>query len=124
MFELDYLLGTALINSAKMRLLPDLTHTRSPAPFQTSADALNMRTRTTSQSHSLSAGFPYDLRGGYEDVPRCSQRAIPLTGDPQGIPTGTPDHFPAQAEGLGGPCGTRGTPTLYRAIWVMGLARI
>ena len=50
-------------------------------------------------------------------MPRCSQRAIPLTGDPQGIPTNTPDQFPAQAEGLGGPCGTLGTPSLYGAMW-------
>ena len=42
---------------------------------------------------------------------------VPLTGDPQGIPTNTPDQFPAQAEGLGGPCGTRGTPSLYGAMW-------
>ena len=49
-------------------------------------------------------------------MPRCSQRVVPLTGDPQGIPTNTPDQFPAQAEGLGGPCGTRGTPTPYGAI--------
>ena len=82
-----------------------------------------MRTRTTSQSHSLSAGFPYDLRGGYEDVPGCSQRVVSLMGDPQGIPTNTPDQFPAQAEGLGGPCGTRGTPTLYGAIWASNLVQ-
>ena len=50
-------------------------------------------------------------------MPRCSQRVVPLTGDPQGIPTNTPDQFPAQAEGLGGPCGTRGTPSLYGAMW-------
>ena len=49
-------------------------------------------------------------------MPRCSQRVVPLTGDPQGIPTNTPDQFPAQDEGLGGPCGTRGTPTPYGAI--------
>ena len=49
-------------------------------------------------------------------MPRCSQRVVPLTGDPQGILTNTPDQFPAQAEGLGGPCGTRGTPTPYGAI--------
>ena len=43
------------------------------------------------------------------------------TGDPQGIPTGTPDHFSAQAEGLGGPCGTRGTPTLqYMGLEISG----
>ena len=44
-------------------------------------------------------------------------------GDPQGIPTNTPDQFPAQAEGLGGPCGTRGTPTLYGAIGASNLAQ-
>ena len=55
-------------------------------------------------------------------MPRCSQRVVPLTGDPTGIPTNTPDHFPAQAEGLGGPCGTRGTPSLYRAMWASNLA--
>ena len=43
-------------------------------------------------------------------------------GDAQGIPTNTPDQFPAQAEGLGGPCGTRGIPTLYGAIWASNLA--
>ena len=54
-------------------------------------------------------------------MPRCSQRAVPLAGDPQDIPTSTPDHFPAQAEGLGGPCGTRGAPTLHGAIWASDL---
>ena len=54
-------------------------------------------------------------------MPRCSQRAVPLAGDPQDIPTNTPDHFPAQAEGLGGPCGTRGAPTLHGAIWASDL---
>ena len=73
-------------------------------------------------SRTTFAGFPYDLRGGYEDVPRCSQRVVPLTGDPEGIPTNIPDQFPAQAEGLGGPRGTRGTPTLYGAIWASNLA--
>ena len=56
-------------------------------------------------------------------MPRCSQRVVPLTGDPQGIPTNTPDQFPAQAEGLGGPCGTRGTPTPYGAIRASNLAQ-
>ena len=56
-------------------------------------------------------------------MPRCSQRVVPLMRDPQGIPTNTPDQFPAQAEGLGGPCGTRGTPTPYGAIWASNLAR-
>ena len=84
--------------------------------------------RTCSHSHipyscTLSAGVPYDLRGGYKDVPRCSQRVVPLTGDPQGIPTNTPDQFPAQAEGLGGHCGTRGTPALYGAMWASNLVQ-
>ena len=56
-------------------------------------------------------------------MPRCSQRVVPLTGDPEGIPTNTPDQFPAQAEGLGGTCGTRGTPTLYGAIWASNLVQ-
>ena len=55
-------------------------------------------------------------------MPRCSQRVVPLTGDPQGIPTNTPDQFPTQDEGLGGPYGTRGIPTLYGAIWASNLA--
>ena len=54
-------------------------------------------------------------------MPRCSQRVAPLTGDRQGIPTNTPDHFPTQAEDLGGPYGTRGTPALYGAIWASNL---
>ena len=56
-------------------------------------------------------------------MPRRSQLAVPLMGGPQGIPTNTPDQFPAQAEGLGGPCGTRGTPTPYGAIRASNLAQ-
>ena len=52
-----------------------------------------------------------------------SQRVVPLAGDPQVIPTNTSDHFPAQAEGVGGPCGERGTPTSYGAIWASDLAQ-
>ena len=43
-FEVDYLFGTVQLNWVKVRLLPDLTHTRSPAPSQTLDDTLNMRT--------------------------------------------------------------------------------
>ena len=45
------------------------------------------------------------------------------TGDSQGIPTNTPDQFPPQAEGLGGPCSARGTPALYGAIWASNLVQ-
>ena len=74
------------LNSQKMRLLGQFSHTRGPAPFQTSADTLNMR--TCSHSH-----IPYVVCWRPVRPPRRVQGCAKMlsTGRPAyGRPAGHP----------------------------------
>ena len=135
MFGLDYLLGTALINSAKICTLPQSTHTRSPATSQTWADTLNMRTCTTPRTppglcwrpggpprrvrvcaRMLSTGRPaYGIR----ETHRASPLAHPTTSRPKPkawvtcVACGTP---PPQMGPFGPPIWHRTTLTTCKKI--------